>query len=63
MNIYTFMSGSPFLTAWLGIIAVAMAHYVFNSMVRIFSRTIRAINISVRGWPPPHCDADGDAIK
>lgn len=29
-------------------------------MIRIINRTYRVINISTRGWPPAHLDADGD---
>ena len=25
-----------------------------------FVRTLRAITVSIHGWPPPHLDADGD---
>lgn len=29
----------------------------------IVRRLVRAANIALHGWPPPHCDADGDIIK
>lgn len=27
------------------------------------NRVIRSRNIRAQGWPPPHCDADGDAVE
>jgi len=24
------------------------------------NRILRTIRVAARGWPPPHCDADGD---
>lgn len=27
---------------------------------RIPNRWLRGRNIRAKGWPPPHCDADGD---
>lgn len=27
------------------------------------NRMIRHLNIRKHGWPPSHCDADGDTIK
>ena len=53
MNIYQFMSGSPFLAAFL--------IYVFGECaLKLGARMLRTINIAVRGWPPSHLDADGD---
>lgn len=28
----------------------------------IMNRVLRSLNIALRGWPPPHVDADGDFI-
>lgn len=42
--------------ALLAIIAVSIAAYF------IIYRLCRTINIWKNGWPPPHCDADGDAV-
>ena len=53
MNIYQFMSDSPFLTAFL-------AYVLFECLLKLGSRVLRSINIAVRGWPPEHLDADGD---
>ena len=49
MSIYEFMGESPFLTFFLGLI-------LFN----VIKHIIRHFNIRKHGWPPEHCDADGD---
>ena len=33
---------------------------VLNFIFLIYNRTIRHLNIRKHGWPPEHCDADGD---
>jgi hypothetical protein len=29
-------------------------------LFRVWNRAMRCLNIRKHGWPPPHCDADGD---
>jgi hypothetical protein len=53
VNMWQFMSGSPWLTFFLFCI-------VSGLIFRIWNRGMRALNIRSQGWPPPHCDADGD---
>ena len=57
MNIYEFMSGSPWLTFFIivgfGIIIEIIFKYGIN-------RPLRHANIKKHGWPPAHLDADGD---
>ena len=31
-----------------------------NLIFRCWNRLMRMLNIRKHGWPPPHCDADGD---
>lgn len=50
MTVYQFMSGSPFL----GFLVICSAYYLAKGL-------LRTVRIVVRGWPPAHCDADGDA--
>jgi hypothetical protein len=28
--------------------------------VKLANRLLRTIKVAIRGWPPPHLDADGD---
>lgn len=53
MNIYEFMSGSPWLTYFLAFLAAKF-------LILAIKTPFRAINIRRHGWPPPHLDADGD---
>ena len=53
MDIFAFMSGSPWLTWFLAII-------VSSLIFKIINRMLRTINIYKHGYPPAHCDADGD---
>lgn len=40
--------------------AFFLAWLVVWGLITIWNRTLRCINIRNRGWPPEHCDADGD---
>ena len=56
MNIYEFMSAHPWQTFFLGfwvLIVLAM-------MVGLIQLMMRHANIRKHGYPPKHCDADGD---
>lgn len=53
MNIFEFMSGSPWLTFFLLLIGS-------SAFVQLINRILRHWNIRKHGYPPPHCDADGD---
>lgn len=48
----------PTMTFILGL-AVILAVSPF----RMWNRYMRSKNIAAHGWPPPHCDADGDLHK
>lgn len=40
---------------------VLVALYMFGRFwMFIWNRLMRHLNIRKHGWPPPHCDADGD---
>ena len=60
MNIYEFMSGSPWLTFFLAWVVAGMA---FTLVFRIWNRSMRVITMWKNGYPPEHCDADGDFKK
>jgi hypothetical protein len=57
MNIYQFMCGSPWLTFFL---ACIIGEVSVRIVVCLPNRILRHRNISKHGYPPPHCDADGD---
>lgn len=56
MTMYEFMSDSPYLTFFLAVLAVSLVGFIIN-------RPLRHMNIRKHGWPPVHCDADGDAVE
>jgi hypothetical protein len=35
----------------------------FDFLIDCWMRLMRMISIYNHGWPPPHCDADGDAVE
>ena len=57
MDIFNFMSDSPFLTFFLVLIA---GEVIVRVVVNLPNRVLRHWNIRKHGYPPSHCDADGD---
>ena len=57
MDIYTFMSDSPWLAFFL---ACILASAITTLFVNLPNRILRHWNIRKHGYPPAHCDADGD---
>lgn len=35
-------------------------YFVVNGVLKLISRILRTIMVSIHGWPPSHLDADGD---
>lgn len=56
MSAWEFMSESPLLTFFLACIAAGLVKFLIKL-------PFRAMNIRKHGWPPAHCDADGDLRK
>lgn len=54
---FQFMGAHPILTFFLAII---MAEVVIRVTWGIPNRVMRHWNIHKHGYPPAHCDADGD---
>lgn len=52
----TIESGSLFMLVILGMSLCAVGY-------KAIMRICRCININKSGWPPRHCDADGDPIE
>ncbi len=57
MDIYQFMSDSPWLSFFL---ALTLCQAIVHIIVVLPNRALRHWNIRLHGYPPPHCDADGD---
>jgi hypothetical protein len=53
MTIFQFMSESPVLTFFICCMLTA-------TPLKMWKLTMRHLNIRKHGWPPTHCDADGD---
>ena len=60
MNIFEFMSSSPFLSAFIALLIAIVLECV---LFKVPNRYFRSRNIKLHGWPPEHCDADGDFKK
>lgn len=60
MTIYEFMSDSPYLTFFLTLVAAGAVKFFLAMAI---NRPLRHMNIRKHGWPPEHCDADGDFIQ
>ncbi len=33
------------------------------TIYRCWALTVRMLNIRKHGWPPPHCDAEGESVE
>jgi len=70
MNIYEFMDNNWFLTTMLALPVFLImvlsiwltGRIIISVLFRLPIRTLRCISVMFRGWPPTHCDADGDSI-
>lgn len=57
MDLFQFMSDSPVLTFFITLIA---GEVIIRVAVNLPNRILRHWNIRKHGYPPAHCDADGD---
>lgn len=57
MDVYQFMFESPILTVLL---AVIISEMIVRLFLYLPNMILRHWNIRKHGYPPPHCDADGD---
>ena len=53
MNFWQLANERPILTFFL-------VWLLTRCVFRCWNRLMRMFNIRKNGWPPPHCDADGD---
>ena len=56
MNMWELISDSPWISFFLAVI-------VLQFTISLVNRIMRHWNIRKHGYPPPHCDADGDFKK
>jgi len=63
IEFYDFAGRHPWLTFFLASMAVSLVALPFTFVFRCLNRVIRHFNIRSQGWPPKHCDADGDFKK
>lgn len=76
-NLFAFMQWHPVATVFLAwpvcVLCVVLVWSIadvlkfvleapFKYLLLLHNRRLRARNIRLKGWPPPHLDADGDAI-
>lgn len=45
------------------VVLFVIALAIVNSILNLINRLIRHRNIALQGYPPPHCDADGESIN
>lgn len=57
MNIFEFISDSPWISFFLGLM---IGQAAISVLVNLPNRIMRHWNIRKHGYPPAHCDADGD---
>jgi hypothetical protein len=54
----------PLVSAWKLFLVLcficAIFYGILNLILQIVHKTIRAKTIRLKGYPPPHCDGDGD---
>jgi len=54
------MDSSPFLSFFIAFLVVLLIENIIGLIKFTINRPMRHINILKHGWPPSHCDADGD---
>jgi len=62
-ELYEFMSSSPWLTSFIGCLCVLAVETLFDLVFRLVNSPLRHWNIRKHGYPPLHCDADGDSTN
>ena len=61
MTLYDFLADHPITTIILALPIITFTFaLIFAIFFRLPNRIMRHRNIRKHGWPPPHCDADGD---
>jgi hypothetical protein len=54
----------PWMFFFLALAVIVSATEILHAVLfSLPNRLIRSRNIQAKGWPPAHCDADGDAME
>ena len=62
-ELFEFMGKYFWTTIILALIGASVISYTTYLLLLAFNRFFRHWNIREHGYPPPHCDADGDFKK
>lgn len=57
MTIWHFASDNPWLAFFLALVALGGLNTILGFFI---NKPLRHMSIRKHGWPPAHCDADGD---
>lgn len=60
MNGWEFAGEHPWAAFFLALLAAGALKSVCGTVAVLWNRTLRHWNIRKHGYPPAHCDADGD---
>ena len=60
MNVWEFIDAHLVYTFFLGVFFFVVFLTVCELICKVWNRLMRMLNIRKVGWPPEHCDADGD---
>ena len=60
---WEFASDHPTATFLIVVVLACAAVAPFFFALLAYNQMLRSRNIVARGWPPPHLDADGNAIE
>ena len=62
-TIFQYATRNPQYFCSTFLLVVIVVSITFSTIFKCWSRFMRMLNIRKNGWPPPHCDADGDPVK
>lgn len=62
MNFFEFADRNPWVATALCVLIGMLVSLVIRSIHLLGIRFLRHRDILWQGWPPPHCDADGDQV-
>ena len=60
MSLFDYIDAHPVYTFFLGIYLLIIVSMAVGLLRFLINRPLRHVSIWLRGWPPPHIDADGD---